>query len=86
KVKEGQIKITATKLPTFLYDKSMFDPTKKSQGCLQGYYLKYVFHHIFIGPSSALNPNTHQGTKAPKGQIHGMTSPLPRAIAYAAVQ
>ncbi|KAG1729741.1 hypothetical protein EDD22DRAFT_788805, partial [Suillus occidentalis] len=76
-VKEGKIKITATKLPTFLYDESMFDPAKKSQGCLRGYYLKRVFRHIFTGPSS---------TKTPKGRIHGMTSPLPRAIAYAAVQ
>ncbi|KAG1760158.1 hypothetical protein EDD22DRAFT_955192 [Suillus occidentalis] len=86
KVKEGQIKITAAKLPTFLYDESMFDPAKKSQGCLRGYYLKRVFRHIFTGPSSALNPNARRGTKTPKGRIHGMTSPLPRAIAYAAVQ
>ncbi|KAG1737723.1 hypothetical protein EDD22DRAFT_958614 [Suillus occidentalis] len=81
----------------------MFDPAKKSQGCLRGYYLKrvhfsyhhqlnatlqlaQVFHHIFTGPSSALNPNARRGTKTPKGRIHGMTSPLPRAIAYAAVQ
>lgn len=103
KVKEGKIKITAAKLPTFLYDESMFDPAKKSQGCLRGYYLKHVhfsyycqlnatlqlaqvFRHIFTGPSSALNPNARRGTKTPKGRIHGMTSPLPRAIAYAAVQ
>ncbi|KAG1759612.1 hypothetical protein EDD22DRAFT_752920, partial [Suillus occidentalis] len=86
KVNEGQIKITATKLPTFLYDESMFDPIKKSQGCLRGYYLKRVFRHIFTGPSSALNANARRGTKTPKGRIHGMTSPLPRAIAYAAVQ
>ncbi|KAG2081110.1 hypothetical protein BD769DRAFT_1399276 [Suillus cothurnatus] len=76
KVKEGQIKITATKLPTFLYDESMFDPAKKSQGCLRGYYLKLL-------PSTRMLAG---GTKAPKGRIHGMTSPLPRAIAYAAVQ
>ncbi|KAG1748378.1 uncharacterized protein EDB91DRAFT_1079352 [Suillus paluster] len=89
KVKEGQIKITAVKLPTFLYDESMFDPTKKSQGCLWGYYLKrleQVFRHIFTGSFSALNLNACQGTKTPKGRIHGMTSPLPRAIVYAAVQ
>ncbi|KAG1860517.1 hypothetical protein C8R48DRAFT_576489, partial [Suillus tomentosus] len=73
-------------LPTFLYDESMFDPAKKSQGCLRGYYLKRVFRHIFTGPSSALNPNARRGTKTPKGRSHGMTSPLPRAIAYAAVQ
>ncbi|KAG2122706.1 hypothetical protein BD769DRAFT_1350708, partial [Suillus cothurnatus] len=86
KVKEGQIKITAAKLPLFLYDESMLDPTRKSQGCLRGYYLKRVFRHIFTGPSSAISANTHKGTKAPKGRIHGMISPLPRAIAYAAVQ
>jgi len=48
KVKEGQIKITATKLPTFLYDESMFDPAKKSQGCLRGYYLKRVRFFLFL--------------------------------------
>lgn len=52
KVKEGQITITAAKLPTFLYDESMLDPTRKSQGCLRGYYLKRVcssFLSLFIG-------------------------------------
>ncbi|KAG1760732.1 hypothetical protein EDD22DRAFT_954727 [Suillus occidentalis] len=86
KVKEGEITITAAKLPLFLYDESMLDSTRKSQGCLRGYYLKRVFRHIFTGPSSAISANTHKGTKTPKGRIHGMTSPLPRAIAYAAVQ
>jgi hypothetical protein len=42
KVKEGEIMITAAKLPTFLYDESMLDPTRKRQGCLRGYYLKRV--------------------------------------------
>jgi hypothetical protein len=42
KVKEGQINITAAKFPLFLYDESMLDPTRKSQGCLWGYYLKRV--------------------------------------------
>ncbi|KAG1781401.1 hypothetical protein EV702DRAFT_1042498 [Suillus placidus] len=86
KVKEGEITITAAKLPAFLYDKSMLDPTRKRQGCLWGYYLKRVFRHIFTGPTSAILANAHKGTKAPKGRMHGMTSPLPRAIAYAAVQ
>jgi hypothetical protein len=45
-----------------------------------------VFRHIFTGPSSAISATAHKGTKAPKGRIHSMTSPLPRAIAYAAVQ
>ncbi|KAG2056665.1 hypothetical protein BDR06DRAFT_1005960 [Suillus hirtellus] len=86
KVKEGEIMITAAELPTFLYDESMLDPTRKRQGCLWGYYLKGVFRHIFTGPSSAISANAHKGNKAPKGQMHGMTSPLPRAIAYATVQ
>ncbi|KAG1904372.1 uncharacterized protein F5891DRAFT_909994, partial [Suillus fuscotomentosus] len=86
KVKEGEIMITAAKLPAFLYDESMLDPTRKRQGCLRGYYLKRVFRHIFTGPSSAISANAHKGNKAPKGRMHGMTSPLPRAIAYAAVQ
>lgn len=86
KVKEGEITITAAKLPAFLYDESMLDPTRKRQGCLRGYYLKRVFRHIFTGPTSAILANAHKGTKAPKGRMHGMTSPLPRAIAYAAVQ
>ncbi|KAG1732049.1 hypothetical protein EDB19DRAFT_1831488 [Suillus lakei] len=85
KVKEGQIKITAAKLPTFLYDESMFDPAKKVK-VVFGDTISNVFRHIFTGPSSALNPNARRGTKIPKGRIHGMTSPLPRAIAYAAVQ
>ncbi|KIK31676.1 hypothetical protein CY34DRAFT_19679 [Suillus luteus UH-Slu-Lm8-n1] len=33
KVKEGEITITAAKLPLF-YMESMLDPTRKSQGCL----------------------------------------------------
>ncbi|KAG1865605.1 hypothetical protein C8R48DRAFT_557262, partial [Suillus tomentosus] len=73
-------------LPAFLYDESMLDPTRKRQGCLRGYYLKRVFCHIFTGPSSTISANAHKGNKAPKGRMHGMTSPLPRAIAYAAVQ
>ncbi|KAG2082308.1 hypothetical protein BD769DRAFT_1367008 [Suillus cothurnatus] len=86
KVKEGRITITVAKLPTYLYDESMLDPARKNQGCLRGYYLKRVFRHIFTGPSSAISATAHKGTKAPKGRIHSMTSPLPRAIAYAAVQ
>ncbi|KAG2055269.1 hypothetical protein BDR06DRAFT_882669 [Suillus hirtellus] len=78
KVKEGQITITVAKLPAYLYDESMLDPTRKNRGCLRGYYLKHqVFRHIFTGPSSAISATAHKGTKAPKGQIHGMTSPLP---------
>ncbi|KAG2102544.1 uncharacterized protein F5147DRAFT_655002 [Suillus discolor] len=87
KVKEGQITITVAKLPAYLYNESMLDPARKNRGCLRGYYLKRrVFHHIFTGPSSAISATAHKGTKAPKGRIHGMTSPLPRAIVYAAVQ
>ncbi|KAG1736386.1 hypothetical protein EDD22DRAFT_777037 [Suillus occidentalis] len=85
-VKEGRIRITASKLPSFIYDEAMYDGTRKSMGCLRGYYLKRVFRHIFTGPSSALSPNGRKGTKTPKGRIHGMTTPTPHAIAYAAVQ
>ncbi|KIK34551.1 hypothetical protein CY34DRAFT_97779, partial [Suillus luteus UH-Slu-Lm8-n1] len=85
-VKEGRIRITASKLPSFIYDEAMYDGTRKSMGCLRGYYLKRVFRHIFTGPSSALSPNGRKGTKTPKGRIHGMTIPTPHAIAYAAVQ
>ncbi|KAG0706170.1 hypothetical protein DFH29DRAFT_798713 [Suillus ampliporus] len=82
-VKEGRIRITASKLPSFIYDEAMYDGTRKSMGCLRGYYLKRVFRHIFTGPSSALSPNGRKGTKTPKGRIHGMTIPTPHAIAYA---
>ncbi|KAG1733095.1 hypothetical protein EDD22DRAFT_960264 [Suillus occidentalis] len=56
-VKEGRIRITASKLPSFIYDEAI-----------------------------ALSPNGRKGTKTPKGRIHGMTTPTPHAIAYAAVQ
>jgi hypothetical protein len=41
-VKEGRIRITASKLPSFIYDEAMYDGTRKSMGCLRGYYLKRV--------------------------------------------
>jgi len=41
-VKEGRIRITASKLPSFIYDEAMYDGMRKSMGCLRGYYLKQV--------------------------------------------
>ncbi|KAG2046717.1 hypothetical protein BDR06DRAFT_977266 [Suillus hirtellus] len=46
KVNQGQITITVAKLPTYLYDESMLDLTRKNRGCLRGYYLKRLLPHI----------------------------------------
>ncbi|KAG1904887.1 uncharacterized protein F5891DRAFT_1184309 [Suillus fuscotomentosus] len=81
KVKEGKIEVVFEDTTSNVY-------ACLSYPCSSNTILPFeqVFRHIFTGPSSAISATAHKGTKAPKGRIHGMTSPLPRAIAYAAVQ
>ena len=53
KVKEGQITITAAKLPAFLYDESMLDPTKKTREDVTDSTYFYEFFLIRYSPIMA---------------------------------
>ncbi|KAG1792680.1 uncharacterized protein HD556DRAFT_1198927, partial [Suillus plorans] len=54
----GVIRIHSATWPAFIYEGTPpgkdFDPDNVQEGFSKGYYLKWVFRHIFTSPSSAL--------------------------------
>ncbi|KAG1858666.1 hypothetical protein C8R48DRAFT_606307, partial [Suillus tomentosus] len=77
--------------PAFIYEGTPpgkdFDPDNVKEGFSKGYYLKWVFRHIFTSPSSALVPDGEiipsHGCNA---KLHGMEKVEPEHIAYAFIQ
>jgi len=89
-IRNGTIKVTASKLPRFLYPDGYVydpeDPETMEAGLLRGHLLIRVAKHIFMGPSAALKgPGYKRGTRG-NAIANGMTNFTPRAIAYTAVQ
>lgn len=68
-----------------MYDEAQFDEDRVGRGLCRGYFLVRVFRHIFTGPLSAITGES-KGSRASKGQIHGLTEVTGRMIVYAAVQ
>jgi len=71
--------------PSFLYENETFyDEENKDIGLFHGYLLVHVYHHIFTGPTSTMNPAAKANkSKAKKFKLTEVTR---RTIAYASVQ
>ncbi|KAG6826153.1 hypothetical protein H0H92_000934 [Tricholoma furcatifolium] len=86
KIREGQLSVTAALLPRLLFpDDHVHDPTDISKDVLHGSLLPRVCRHIYLGPSTALNPGTSRGHSG-NAAIAGLTKMAPKMIAYAAIQ
>ncbi|KAG6883613.1 hypothetical protein C0992_008332 [Termitomyces sp. T32_za158] len=82
--KNGYI-ITASDWPSFLYDLDLFNGDDQMKGLMRGPLLLKVYHHIFMGPSSALSGH-RSATKPCIAHLHGLMEVTGRTIAYVAVQ
>ncbi|EGN94894.1 hypothetical protein SERLA73DRAFT_155585 [Serpula lacrymans var. lacrymans S7.3] len=58
KLLDGRIRVTASKLPAFMYigfePAEQYNPNAIHEGLLKGYYVPRVYRHIFTGPGTAL--------------------------------
>jgi len=80
----GDININAFDWPVFCYEESKYDPENPKQGLLQGHLLLRVYHHVFSGPSSALQSKTKGWSS--RGQKNSrLPAPTPETIGYAAI-
>ncbi|KAG2357794.1 hypothetical protein BDR07DRAFT_1490321 [Suillus spraguei] len=91
-LQNGDIRIHSAAWPAFIYEGTPpgtdFDPDNVQEGFLKGYYLKWVFCHIFMSPSSALIPDGEMNVTDHRcnAKLHGMKKVEPKHIAYTFIQ
>jgi len=84
-VEDETVQITDEDFPSFLYEiETAYDEKNKDIALFCGFLLIQVYHHIFTGPSSAMNP-TAKINKS-KARKFGLAEVTGRTIAYACVQ
>ncbi|EKM78995.1 hypothetical protein AGABI1DRAFT_129261 [Agaricus bisporus var. burnettii JB137-S8] len=81
---DGQVKLTASRLPFFLYDETNYDPDIPDLGLLKGHFIIRVFRCLMTGPSSAIDKRRRAAKKS-KAEIHNLDRPTAKTIAYACV-
>jgi len=83
-VEDGTIKFTDEDFPSFLYENETFyDEDNEDIGLFRGYLPVCVYCHIFIGPTSTMNPAAKANkSKAKKFKLTEVTR---RTIVYASV-
>ncbi|SJL11137.1 uncharacterized protein ARMOST_14540 [Armillaria ostoyae] len=84
KIVDGQVKITASDWPSFLYCQEEFVVGDPESGLMKGYLLLRVFLHIFFSNGDPIK----QGGPKRRGiaKLHGMRKVTGCHIAYAACQ
>ncbi|EGN99458.1 hypothetical protein SERLA73DRAFT_160816 [Serpula lacrymans var. lacrymans S7.3] len=93
KLLDGRIRVTASKLPAFMYigfePAEQYNPNAIHEGLLKGYYVPRVYRHIFTGPGTALKDQTSKtsrSTRAHNAKIHGLSCATPKTTSYAIIQ
>ena len=85
RVEDGSIQITDEDFPSFLYkSETFYNEDNEDIGLFRRYLLVHVYHSIFTGPTSAMNPTAKVNkSKAKKFKLTEVTG---RTIAYASLQ
>ncbi|KAG1728048.1 uncharacterized protein EDB91DRAFT_1060800 [Suillus paluster] len=90
-LQNGEVKMHAAAWPAFAYEGDSpgenFDLLNMQDGLFKGYLMKWVFRHIFKGPSSALVKDREAVTTCSgNAKLHNMTRVDAEHIAYTFVQ
>ncbi|KAG2107476.1 uncharacterized protein F5147DRAFT_774303 [Suillus discolor] len=90
-LQSGHIKMHAAAWPTFAYEGDSpgedFNPLDMQNGLFKGYLMKWVFRHIFKGPSSALaNDGEVVTTRSGNAKLHNMLKVDAEHVAYTFIQ